>query len=540
MPIEWRWQALALFITATVTPAATQGFQLPPVAAPEHVTGAPITEAIQVDEIQIGGNKAVPARTLRAAAAPYLHRQLTPAQVEELRELLTHQYTDQGYINSGVILDPSQPYSQGTLRLRVIEGRISRVNVRGLKRLHPAYVVDRLRGSASEIFNVNVLRARFQRLLDDPLFARLNSQILPGEQLGEAVLDVDADRARPYALSVALNNYRPPSIGEKGFDVSGLVRDLSGWGDVLDANLNGPLASSGGLGYGVGWQVPLNHYYTQLSLRYSHSDSVVTEQPLDTLDIRSHVDRQELRLTQPLFASLTQQFNLGASAAYERDTTSLAGLAFSFLPGATEGVTRAVAFRFSPDYSYRTQNQYLGLRLTLLRAILLDQSSEAASFEQPDHHYSVWTGQAHHVWDVPKLPLELDTRVTAQWTGARISDLHAVEVGGIDSVRGFRENELLLANVHQLNVDLRWIALRPRDARLPTLTLGPFFDWASGYDVGQPKTSFSSTGATLKAKWSHLQADLAVGARLITPSFVDQQSGTWQDHGILAQIAATL
>jgi hypothetical protein len=63
-------------------------------------------------------------------------------------------------------------------------------------------------------------------------------------------------------------------------------------------------------------------------------------------------------------------------------------------------------------------------------------------------------------------------------------------------------------------------------------------DWASGYDVGEPATTLSSTGVTLRMKWPHLQADLAFGARLIHPSFVEQQHGSRQDHGIHAQLSS--
>lgn len=59
-------------------------------------------------------------------------------------------------------------------------------------------------------------------------------------------------------------------------------------------------------------------------------------------------------------------------------------------------------------------------------------------------------------------------------------------------------------------------------------------------DVDEPETTFSSTGLTLRVKWAHVQADLAVGARLIRPSFVEQQHGSWQDHGIHAQVLAAL
>jgi hemolysin activation/secretion protein len=129
---------------------------------------------------------------------------------------------------------------------------------------------------------------------------------------------------------------------------------------------------------------------------------------------------------------------------------------------------------------------------------------------------------------------------TAQSTGARISGLHALEFGGADSVRGFCENELQLANGHSVNVDLRWLAMPYAGAGRPGITLGSFFDWASGYDVGEPATTLSSTGVTLRMKWPHLQADLAFGARLIHPSFVEQQHGSWQHHRIHAQLSSAL
>jgi hemolysin activation/secretion protein len=514
-------------------------FELPPVMAPNEGTVA--REGIdKLEGVEIVGNRTLPTRILQSLAAPYLGQALSAPQVESLRESMTRQYTDRGYINSGALIETEGPHREGVLRFRIIEGRIAEVRVQGLKGLHAAYVINRLRGGKGEIFNVNRLRERFQRLLDDPLFARLNCRILPGAKLGEAILEVDVERARPYGASVAVNNYRPPSIEEKAYTLSGIARDLIGWGDALDANLSGPLGEGGGLSYGAGWQVPLNRFYTAVSLRSSVADSVVTEQPLESLSIKSRIERDELKVTQPLWSSLTQQFNLAASAAYEKNTTSLDGVAFSFLPGAIQGVTRAVTERLAPDYSIRTQDQYLGLRLTLLHATLLDQASSPAAFSQPDHEYLVWTGQLHHVFELPRAHLEIETRATAQWTHSQISDLHALEVGGLESVRGFRENELLLSNVHDLMLDLHWLALPAGNSLRPGLTLGPFFDWANGHDVGQPETTFSSAGGTLRLTWTHVQFDLAVGARLIRPAFVDAQHGTLQDHGVHLQLAYTL
>src|SRR6204780_4756626 len=191
--------ALATQGDAVAAPEAQ--FQLPSVSNPAAGVADSTASPVRVEHIAFRGNRALRLNVLQAAAVPYLGRDLNPAQIEELRTALTHQYTDRGYINSGVVLDPQAPYHDGILSFLVIEGRIKQVRVHGQKGLRPAYVADRLRGGEDEPLNINLLRERFQRLLDDPLFARVNSRIEPGSDLGEALLDAEVDRARPYSLA---------------------------------------------------------------------------------------------------------------------------------------------------------------------------------------------------------------------------------------------------------------------------------------------------------------------------------------------------
>jgi hemolysin activation/secretion protein len=528
---------------STVTQVPGGRYQLPPVAIPESADTANTdgSKPIMVRQIAFRGNKVLRTSALQVVAAEYLNKQLSAADIEELRIALTRQYTDRGYINSGVILDPNAPYHDGKLSFVAIEGHIKDVRVHGLKHLRAAYAVERLRASSDEVLNTNQLRERFQGLLDDPLFTRINSRIEPGAELGEAILDVDIERAKPYSMSVASNNYRPPSIGEKAYDVAGALRDLTGWGDVIDADVTGPIEFSGGVGYSVDWQVPLNHYGSLIAISAARSQTVITEEPLAPLDIRSKIDRAELRFTQPLVATRSQQFKIGVGVSRETDATTLAEEAFSFLPGADNGVTRSNTVRVAPDYSYRSEHQYFGVRITWLHAALLDQSTQPVAYSQPAPRYQVWTGQIHYLLEFSPLPFEFEPRATIQHTGAIISDLHELEIGGINSVRGFREDEILLSNAKILNFDLRWLALPAGNSIRPGLTLGTFFDWAKGYNIGEPtdKSTFSSCGVTGRAKWRHVQADLAYGIPLIKPEFVSQQHGSWQDHGIHAQIAMT-
>jgi hypothetical protein len=98
---------------------------------------------------------------------------------------------------------------------------------------------------------------------------------------------------------------------------------------------------------------------------------------------------------------------------------------------------------------------------------------------------------------------------------------------------------LIAADVENVNVDFRWHAVPADTSQRPGVTLGTFFDWAAGHDVGAPIDTFSSYGVTVRLKWPHVQGDLAYGLRLIHPSFVNAEHGSWQDHGIHVQISTT-
>jgi hemolysin activation/secretion protein len=523
IPIWWCLPA-AIFFAAGIARAESPASS----AAPVHVS-----------RILIRGNRAVDAGALQAVAAPYLGRDLYAADIADLCSALTHRYTDHGFINSSVVPDPDSAYHDGVLSLLAIEGRIKEIRVQGLKGLRPAYVVARLRGQGDEVMNTEVLRARLQRLSEDPLLSRVSANIESGTTAGESNLVVDVQQSRPFALSAALNNYRPPTIGEKAYDLSGQVRDLTGLGDLLDAGLSGPMNFSGGIGYALSWQVPVNRYGTVASLTVARINTVFPPEPLSTQDIRSTIDRRELKLMQPLWASVGQQVNLSASIAQERESTPGYD-PFLILPGSNEGSTRSLTERLIPEYSYRTAQQYLNVRFTLLHAKILDYPTQPVFFLLPDQNYFMWSGQFHHLWEIPRGPFELESRAIIQRTNAAISDLHALGIGGISSVRGFREDEILASNADNFNLDFRWHATPPGATQKLATTLGAFFDWARGQDVGGPTDTFSSCGLTLRLKWPHVQADFAYGLRLEHPAFVSADHGSWQDHGIHVQIATTL
>ncbi|MCX7168848.1 MAG: ShlB/FhaC/HecB family hemolysin secretion/activation protein, partial [Proteobacteria bacterium] len=244
------------------------------------------------------GNTVFPTGELEAIAAPYLRRNIGMPDLEELRLKLTRHYVDRGYVNSGVL--QAKESSSGVAVFEVIEGRLTAIHLRGLERLDENYVARRLAKDRDGPLSIDVLRERYQLLLDDPLIQRMNARLMPAARLGEAILDIDLVRARPYQLTAFVNNYRPPSIGSEAAGMSGWVRNLTGYGDVLEASLQDSPRDGGSPRASLGWRMPINQQGTQLSLQLEHGRSSVIEEPIQTLDIKSTLDSRDIGLSQNL------------------------------------------------------------------------------------------------------------------------------------------------------------------------------------------------------------------------------------------------
>jgi hemolysin activation/secretion protein len=111
---------------------AAQG--LPPVPAPAPEEGGLAQPRLRVRAIEVTGSTVFTSAALEEVTAPYLQRELTVEDLEELRLALTRYYVNHGYITSGAII-PNQTLEDGVLRLHILEGALQRIEVEGNRRL---------------------------------------------------------------------------------------------------------------------------------------------------------------------------------------------------------------------------------------------------------------------------------------------------------------------------------------------------------------------------------------------------------------------
>lgn len=505
---------------------APGGFELPPVAptAPE----APATaETVQVDAIAFEGNQVISTEALLGIAHPFVGRRLSAAEIEELRHELTRYYIGKGYLNSGATLKPGA-YHNGTLTFHIVEGRLEGIRLKGMERLREFYVRDRL-SRGDEALNVNVLQERFQLLLTDPLFAKMNARLSPGSQPGLAILDVDVTRARPYQLSLYANNYRPPSIGAESYGANGWIRNLSGFGDVLDATYQD---GRGGPRYGLGWTVPLGTYGTQFQARYEEGHSALIEEALRAIDIESTFNSVEVSLSQALIETLHQRLALGLTWANRESSTTLLNEPFSFTPGEPDGRTKVHVWRFFQDYLQRWEQSVLAARSTFSfgRNNILQNT---ASRQTPPNHSFVWLGQLQYAHRVMDNGAQIVLRGFVQETPDRLVPLERAAIGGVGTVRGYRENQVVRDKGYAGSLEFHFPALGAGSAAR-ALDLIAFLDHGAARNQGEASERLTSVGVGLNARYQGLVGELYLAKKL--QKLPDDRGSNRQDKGIHLQI----
>ncbi|MFZ6720830.1 ShlB/FhaC/HecB family hemolysin secretion/activation protein [Undibacterium sp. Ji49W] len=521
--------SLACGVPGVASATPDQVFVLPPV----QTSAADVL----VKEFRFSGNTVLTTEDLQRMAQAYAGRRVTLAELEELRISITRKYIALGYLNSGAVLvvaDGQDAFPDGLVPIRLIEGRISQVNIKGQGRLQTQYLEQRL-VQAPEVFNMPVLQQRFQLLLTDPLFEKINSRLIPGDVPGTAILDIDVQRAPAYGMTVFLNNYRAPSIGSQVLGSAGWIRNLTGRGDMLDASIS---HSEGADPVHLGWTMPLNSRGTSLKLSADQGTSSVIGESLAAIVIKSRSSGGEAGLMQTLQSSPQRKIELGFSYAQRESRTSLLGEAFSFTPGEPDGHSRIRVWRFSQEWTERAETQALAVRSVFaFGRNNIDQSAsgagEASGAGVPDASYRIWTGQLQYVNNMAQDGRQIVVRAFVQQTPDRLLPLERFSLGGAATVRGYRENALVRDRAFLLNAEfhypLSFAALEGQKINLIS-----FVDMAIANNQDEATQKLASLGMGMNWQWNKWSAEVFVARKL--KSLPNAGSGNLQDHGVHFQM----
>jgi len=253
-------------------------------------------------DVAITGNTVLDQAAIRGVVDPYIGKPVTTADLEEIRRRFTLLFINRGYVNSGAVI-PDQNVVDGVVAFRFVEGRVNDIEVVGTDHFNPEYFSSRLAHGTGSPFNIENLGREQQILLQSPLVKRLNLELLPGPEPGEARLHADVLEANRYSLSAQIADDQSPTVGAVRGQLQGSMANILGVGDILTAQYG----RSQGLNDGyVGYTLPIDSEDTRVSLRYDKNGVVVIAPELSQVHVTSSFYSVGVGLSRPVYRTPEQ------------------------------------------------------------------------------------------------------------------------------------------------------------------------------------------------------------------------------------------
>jgi hemolysin activation/secretion protein len=493
-------------------------------------------DPIRVERIDVRGNSVLPQSELDRVTSGYLHRDLDAEGLESLRRDVTLLYVNQGYIASGaVIKSPVAP--DGTLAIDVVEGYVAGIDVKvirvndqggetgtidrpGLR----SYVCDRLALAPGSLLggpgsqrhadiqvcdrtarvgqaplNMNVLQQRVGELLQDPNIARLNVEVRPGTEPGEAWIDAKVVAGPSWGVSMSIANDQPPDVGAIRGQIGATVRNLLGFGDALSVAYG---RTAGANIANARYEIPFTDFDTRAALYWNYNGAGVVSAAFAGLGITSRNQTAGVSVIQPLSRSDRTLLTVSLSFDYTVSDQYLLGQPFSFQGGYVDGHAESPALRAAADWTWHVN--WLTVTTHTVVSHGLDVSPSPAT--APFANFTTVLGEALSVFELTN-GLELIARGVGQVSSQALYSFEQIAIGGPGTVRGYVQNALVRDSAAIGSLELRAAVGNVRVPRLAQnekdgeVDIGVFWDGGRGWNHGGPSTSgdgISSVGIGLR------------------------------------------
>jgi hemolysin activation/secretion protein len=506
----------------TPSPPPEPELQTPPTQESPEVT-SPSGERIFIKKIEVQGNTVLQDE-IAALTQLYEKREVTFEDLLELRSQITQLYINNGYITSGAFLPSNQDLSSGIVQIQVVEGELEQIEIGGLRRLREGYVRSRILHATSTPLNQKRLEEALQLLQLDPLIEQVNAELAAGSNPGSNILRVRLKEAPAFHAAIAVENNQSPSIGSIQGSVEVSHDNLLGFGDRLNAKYG----RTEGLDlYDINYTIPVNARNGTLNFRYNNGDSSIIEEDFRDVGIRSETQTYSLGFRQPITRTPTSELALGLSLDLRRSQTYiLDDIPYSFTEGPEDGESKVTVIRFSQDWVNRGTRQVLAARSQF--SLGIDAFDATINNTGTDGQFFSWLGQFQWVQQLSPRNL-LVARIDAQLTPDSLLSLERFSMGGVDTVRGYQQNQLIADNGILGSVEVRV----PLTSDPRVLQLAPFFEIGTAWnnrDIDPDPATIASLGLGLR--WlitPDLSLRLDYGIPLIS---VGERGNSLQENGL--------
>ncbi len=411
-----------------------------------HADAAAAAPQLKFDikEFRVLGNRVLPQTSVERAVYPFLGPGGDLDGVKKAADALQGAYKDAGF--GTVLVDiPEQQVDDGIVRLRVIEGTLDKIRVRGERYFSGRQILAALPAlQPKQAPNLPALQDQLTAL-NARTGDRVVTPILKaGAQPGSVDIDLNVQDTSPFHASVEVDNHHTADTTPTRASVSMSYSNLWQRQDVFSllyqtapANVrNAQVVSASYLGHAGGND-------GEFLLSFVHTSSNVNA--LDTLGVLGKGSIVGTHWVQPLVnsPSTSQSFNLGfdykdVSTEVFSSTTAAGG----------NGVRAPIKYlNWSATYSgvWRQPRGSVATNIGIgfgIKGLVNTQAEfeNARYLGDPNYIYLRLSGEGTHTLPAGFAVL---ARWSGQWTESPLVNNEQFALGGSDTVRGYLEAETL-------------------------------------------------------------------------------------------------
>lgn len=448
--------------------------ELPGKKAPDAPLVTPADgRCFDIKTITLQGAEHLSLTTQNKVVAPFVNKCLGATQLNELLKAVTDYYLGVGYVTTRAYL-PQQDLSSGQLTVLVIEGKLEGVHADAQSGLTPREIQMAFPGREGEILNLR----EFEQMVDQ--LNRLPSnnaqiELAPGQAVGGSDVQVKNTQTKPWHASLSRDNDGQKSTGEQQWGVGldwdsplGLADQLSlrgGHDAISDSNVG---IHSDSLNYNVpyGWW-NFSYAFSQSQYRSQVQGNGFTFP--QTGDSTNHQLRAERLLFRDAVSKTSVNFALGHLVTN------------SYIQGSKVDISsnRISEFDLGFNHGRRIGSAFVNLDLGWQHGIgmLGAQGDTSDTPGSPTARFDKYTATASYLQAFKLFgeDFSFSSLGTVQHSPDVLYSAQRMSLGGLSSVRGYKDQSLSGDNGAYWRNDVRWT--RP-------VTWSAFKPWLSQFGVG--------------------------------------------------------
>jgi hemolysin activation/secretion protein len=468
----------------------------------------------------------------------YQYRYLSYADLTLLSQNLTRQLAAKGFVNSGVVV-PDQEIREGRLVLQVIPGKLAAIEVKNQFDKRVTFAEEELRRLDKQVLNINDLQQNLKLLEADQRIQRIQAEILPTKSLGEAKLKLFIEESNALQFDFLVNNYISPNVGEYQVIMGIRHLNLTGHGDIGTFSIR---EAEGLTDVLTSYFIPIA-FGIGLDLEYEESASEVVAEPFAMLELEGESSRYELGLSYPFVNSINNELNFRVALERQEVKSYLFGNPFSFSSLIGDEPTVLTVLRIEQSWVRRQESSayYLFSQFSFG----LDALGATIGGET-DSEFASWLGQLSWVRQNKFMRSEFYINTAFQIANDNLLGVEKFSLGGVNTVRGYRENLIATDNAIRFSMEWRIPLLQIKipglshNATDGQVSIAPFYDYAQGEnsnDFLDKPISLSSVG--LSVQWqlnskSYLRANFA---HALEENIFQYDNQSLQDQGIQFEVS---